>query len=113
LGHESNQANDPKKALERWETKISNIGVTPQAIWPIAKFLLKGDEPRAPTAIHGTSGLKLHPSDKANAIADSLEVQFTPHYLCDENHERWVEDDVQTLLNTVDTTSTQKIRPCD
>jgi hypothetical protein len=25
---------------------------------------------------------------EANAIADCLEKQFTPHKLCDENHER-------------------------
>jgi hypothetical protein len=51
-----------KKALERWETKIYNTEVTPQAIWPIAKSLLKRDGPRAPTAIHGGSGLKFLPS---------------------------------------------------
>jgi hypothetical protein len=28
------------------------------------------------------------PEDKANAIADCLENQFTPHDLCDENHEQ-------------------------
>jgi hypothetical protein len=59
-----------RKALERWETKISNTEVTPQATWPIAKFLLKRDGPRAPTAIHGASGLKFHTTGKANAIAD-------------------------------------------
>jgi hypothetical protein len=30
-----------EKALERWETKIGNTEVTPQAIWPIAKSFLK------------------------------------------------------------------------
>jgi hypothetical protein len=93
-----------KKELERWDTKIINAEVTPQAIWPIAISLLRRDGARAPTAIHGTSGLKFHPSDKANAIADILEIQFTPHDLCDESHERRVEADVQTLLNTIDTT---------
>jgi hypothetical protein len=91
-----------KKALQRWETKISNAEVTRQAIWPIAKSLLKRDGPRAPTAIHGTSGLKFIPSEKAKAIADCLEIQFTPHELCDENHERRVEAKVQALLETVD-----------
>jgi hypothetical protein len=33
--------------LERWETKIGNTEVTPKAIWPIAKSLLKRDGPRA------------------------------------------------------------------
>jgi hypothetical protein len=113
LGHESNQENDPKKALEQCETKISNTEVTPQAIWPIAKSLLKRDGPKTQTAIHGTSGLKFHPIDKANAFADPMEIQFTQHDLCDENHERRVEADVQTLLDTVDTTPPQRISSCD
>jgi hypothetical protein len=86
------------KALERWETKVHNAEVTPQSIWPIAKSLLKRDGPRAPTAIHGASNLKFLPSEKANAIADCLENQFTPHDLCEENHERRVEAKVQVLL---------------
>jgi hypothetical protein len=53
---------------------------------PIAKSLTNKDGPRAPTAIHGASGLKFHPVDKAKAIADCLENLFTPHDLCDENH---------------------------
>jgi hypothetical protein len=57
-----------RKALERWETKISNAEVTPQAIWPIVKTL-KRDGSRALTAIHGASGLKFHPSNKANEVA--------------------------------------------
>jgi hypothetical protein len=102
-----------RKALERWETRISNTEVTPQAIWPIAKSLLKRDGPRAPTAIHGASGLKFHPFKKANAIADCLEIQVTPHDLCDENHERRVEARVDALLKAVDDSPPQKIRPCD
>jgi hypothetical protein len=56
----------------------------------------------APTAIHGLLGLKHHPLDKANAIANCLENQFTPHDLCDENHERRVEARVQALLKAAD-----------
>ena len=67
-----------KNALLRWETKLPNCEVTPQAVWPIAKFLLRRDGPKAPTAIHGSTGLKFYPKDKANAIADCLEKQFTP-----------------------------------
>jgi hypothetical protein len=37
------------------------------------------------------SGLKFHPVDKGNAIADCLENQFTPHGLYDENHAQRVE----------------------
>jgi hypothetical protein len=75
-----------KKALERWGTKIDNTEVTPQAIWPIVKSLLKRDGPRASTAVHGPSGLKFHLSEKANTIADCLENQFTHRDLCDKNH---------------------------
>jgi hypothetical protein len=65
------------------------------------------------TAIHGASGLKFHSSEKANAIADCLEIQFTPHDLCDENHERRVEAKVQALLETVYKNPPQRIRPFD
>jgi hypothetical protein len=70
-----------KKAIERWETKLGNCEVTPQAVWPIAKCLLRRNGPKAPNAIHGPSGLKFYPEDKANAIADCLEKQFT-HTSC-------------------------------
>jgi hypothetical protein len=102
-----------KKALERWETRIANCEATPQALWPIAKSLLNGDGPKAPTAIHGSSGLKFHPLEKANAIADYLENLFTPHDLCEENHERRVEARFQTLLQTVDYSPLERVRPCD
>jgi hypothetical protein len=49
---------------------------------------MKRDGPKAPTAIHGLLGLKYHPLEKANAIADCLENQFTPNDLCDENYEQ-------------------------
>ena len=100
-----------RKALERWETRIGNCEVTPEAIWPIAKTLLKRDGPKAPPAIHGHTGLKFHPIDKANAIADCLENQFTPHDLCDEDHERRVEARVQALIETVDNNPPIRIRP--
>jgi hypothetical protein len=93
--------------------KKSSAEVTPQAIWPIAKSLLNRDVPRAPTAIHVASGLKFHPSDKANATADCLEIQFSPHDLCDDNHERRVEARIQALLETVDNNPRYRIRPCD
>jgi hypothetical protein len=102
-----------KKALERCETKIGNSEVSPQAIWPIAKSLLKRDEPRAPTAIHGPSCLKFHPSEKANAISDCLENQLTHHDLCDENYERLVETRVEALLEAVGNKPPARIWPCD
>jgi hypothetical protein len=59
------------------------------------------DRPKAPITIHGPSGIKLLPPAKDNAIADCLEYQFTPHDLCEENHERRVVARVQTLSEAV------------
>jgi hypothetical protein len=77
------------------------------------KSLTNRDRPRAQTAIHGLFGLNYHPEDKPNSIADCLENQFTPHNLCEENHERQVEARVKVLLEAVDFTRPERIRPCD
>jgi hypothetical protein len=53
----------------------------PQAVWPIAKSLMNGDGAKVPTAIHGPSGPKYHPLEKANTLTDCLGNQFTPHDL--------------------------------
>jgi hypothetical protein len=100
----------PKKAPERWETKIGNSEVTPQAVWPIAKSLIKRDGPNVQTSIYSPLGLKFRPLQKANAIADCLENQFAPHDLCDENHERRLEARVQALHETVDNNPPERIR---
>jgi hypothetical protein len=92
-----------KKALERWEIRISNLEVTPYGTLFFAKSLLKRDGPRAPTAIHGVPDLKFYPFEKVKALADGLEIQFTPHDLSDGNYGRRVEARVQALLETLDT----------
>jgi hypothetical protein len=82
----------------------NNCEVIPQStcIWPIEKSLLNRDRPRAPNAIHSPSGLTFLPLERANAIAECFENQFTQHDLCDENNERRVEARVQALLEAVD-----------
>jgi hypothetical protein len=97
-----------RKALERWKTKLANTELTPKTIWPIVKSFTNRDGPRAPTAIHGLLRLKYHPVDNANVIADCLENQFTPHDLCEENHER-----VEARVQAVDSDPPERIRPCD
>jgi len=89
-----------RKALERWETKISDRKVTPQAIWPTANSLMKRNGRMAPTAIHGLSGLKFLLVEKANANADCLEHRFTPHDPCDEFLGEGVEVHVQAVPPT-------------
>jgi hypothetical protein len=67
---------------------------------------MKRDRPRAPTTIHGSSGPKFLPVEKANTTADSLENLFTPHELYDEHHELWMKARVQALLESQDNTPT-------
>jgi hypothetical protein len=102
-----------RRALERWETKVADTDVTPQVIWPIVKSLMKRDIAKEPTAIHGPFGLTFHPLEKANAITDCLENQFTLHDLCDENHKWQVEATFRTLLEAIENNSPERIRPCD
>jgi hypothetical protein len=61
-----------RRTLERWETNLANCEVTPQAIWPIAKSLIKRGGPKAPSAIHGPLGPTFYPVDKANIISRLL-----------------------------------------
>jgi hypothetical protein len=44
----------PKRLLERWETKLANYKVKPQAMWPIAKSVTKGSGPKGPSANHSS-----------------------------------------------------------
>jgi len=41
------------------DVKIGNQEVTPQAIWPTAKSLVKQVGPKAPITIYDTSGLRM------------------------------------------------------
>jgi hypothetical protein len=61
--------------------------------------LINRDGLTAAIAIRGRLGLKFNTVDKANAVADCIDNQFTPHDLCDENHERRVKARVQFLLD--------------
>jgi hypothetical protein len=65
---------------------------------------MKWDGSTARTAVHGLLGMKYRPQEKANATADSMENNFTPHNLCDENRERRVQVSVQALLENVENT---------
>jgi hypothetical protein len=69
------------------------------AYWKIS---LKKGGPQAPYAIHVSLGLIFHPIDKANILADCLENQFRAHDLCDCDHRRHVEAQVDALLGIID-----------
>jgi hypothetical protein len=49
---------------------VGNCEVIPQALWPIAKSLMKGDGLKAPTAIHGPLEITYQPDEKADVTAD-------------------------------------------
>jgi hypothetical protein len=53
-----------KRALERWETKLTNCEVTPQGMWPITKSLSKRSGPKTPSAIHAPLGPIFYPIAK-------------------------------------------------
>jgi hypothetical protein len=91
-----------KRALERWEIKLANCEVTPQAIWLIAKSLTKRDEPKASSAILGSLGPIFYSIDKANIIAYCSDNRFTAHDLCGRDHRQHLEAEVEALLATVD-----------
>jgi hypothetical protein len=55
--------------------------VTPQAIWPIAKSLLQRNEPRAPTAIHSSSGLKFRSPIKPTQFLTVWKIS-SHHMIC-------------------------------
>jgi hypothetical protein len=98
------------------EIKIENCEDTPQAIWPIAKSLTNRDVPKTTTAIHGPLGPVFYPNEKANVIANYLQNLFTPHKVCDTDHDRRVEARFQALLTTVEDPlppAPVKFRPCD
>jgi DNA-binding Lrp family transcriptional regulator len=86
-----------RKALETWEKKIRNCKVTPQAILPIVKSLLKRVVPKAPTAIHFPSSLKYQLW---------IVMKINSH----ENHKWLVEARVQVILEAVDDTPLEKVR---
>jgi hypothetical protein len=102
-----------KRALERCETKLANCEVTPQAIWPIAKSLSKTGGPKTPSAFHGPLGPMFYRIDKANKVAHCLENQFRLHDLCDCDHRRYVEAQVEALMGTVNEDFPVNFRPCE
>lgn len=74
---------------------------------------MKRERPKGPTAIRDLSGPKYRPIDKANANANCLKDQFTPHVICDGNHEPRVEVKVQAVLKEEDKNTFESVRPCN
>jgi hypothetical protein len=75
-----------KRALRRWGTKVANFEVIPQAIWPVAKYLMNRDGPRTPTVIHCLLSPNFLPLEKPNATAWKSSSQYS---LGDVMNGRW------------------------
>jgi hypothetical protein len=74
---------------------------------------MKRGGPKAPTTLLDPLGIIHHLNEKANAIMNCTEDQFTSHDLCEENHEGRVETRAQALLASAEDTMLGNIRPCD
>jgi hypothetical protein len=68
-----------RKALEQWGNKLRNCEVTPKAIWPPVKPLIKRDGPKTPTDIYGPLGLKYQPPEKATTMR--IVWKISPHHM--------------------------------
>jgi hypothetical protein len=76
-------------------------------VWFIVKFLTKRGGPEAATAMHVPLDSVFYPNERAYLIENCSENLFTPHKVCDTDHERRDEVRVQALLNTVNEPPTQ------
>jgi hypothetical protein len=98
--------NEVKYALidhrsDRWETKLESLTTEDNSIWRMAKALRSNHKPLPP--IQGANGLVLSDVDKAEAFADSLELQCTPNVVdADPVHIEEIENQVRLILSRHD-----------
>ncbi|GLV46515.1 hypothetical protein CBL_20844 [Carabus blaptoides fortunei] len=60
-----------------WQEKITTLSSEDNSVWKMSKTL-RNTETKIPP-IHSRTGLKFTPTDKIEAFADSLELQFSPN----------------------------------
>jgi retron-type reverse transcriptase len=95
--------NEVKYALidhrnDRWERKLESLSTEDSSIWRMAKALRSDKKPIPP--IHSTLGLVFSDDEKAEAFADSLELQCRPNIVdADLDHIDWIERQVEIILS--------------
>jgi retron-type reverse transcriptase len=95
--------NEVKYALidhrnDRWERKLESLSTEDNSIWRMAKALRSDKKPIPP--IHSTLGLVFSDDEKAEAFADSLELQCRPNIVdADLDHIDWIERQVEIILS--------------
>jgi retron-type reverse transcriptase len=95
--------NEVKYALidhrnDRWERKLESLSTEDNSIWRMAKALRSDKKPIPP--IHSTLGLVFSDDEKAEAFADSLELQCRPNIVdADLDHIERIERRVEIILS--------------
>jgi retron-type reverse transcriptase len=95
--------NEVKYALidhrnDRWERKLESLSTEDNSIWRMAKALRSDKKPIPP--IHSTLGLVFSDDEKAEAFADSLELQCRPNIVdADLDHIERIERQVEIILS--------------
>jgi hypothetical protein len=95
--------NEVKYALidhrnDRWERKLESLSTEDNSIWRMAKALRSDKKPIPP--IHSTLGLVFSDDEKAEASADSLELQCRPNIVdADLDHIERIERQVEIILS--------------
>lgn len=81
---------------EVWEEKVQSLCTEDNSIWKMSRALKRDKITNKP--LHGENGLVYTEKEKAEALADTLEKQFTNNLEpCDDDHEETVEVTVEQL----------------
>jgi retron-type reverse transcriptase len=109
--------NEVKYALidhrnDQWERKLESLTAEDNSIWRMAKALRSNKKPLPP--IHGTRGLVFSNEEKAEAFADSLELQCRPNIEdADVDHIERIEHQVEDIQSRQIETSTTPTSPAE
>ena len=84
---------------QRWRTHLENLTPSDHSLWRTTKNLRIKKTTIPP--INGLNGLAQTNEEKANAFADSLELQFTPHTYQNFSHLCTTTEDELTRTNNI------------
>jgi hypothetical protein len=83
---------------EQWERKLDSLNVEDNSIWKMVKLLRNNRKPLPP--IHGAHGMVYTDEEKAEAFADSLELQCRANFTnADLDHVENVEEQVEQIAD--------------
>ncbi|CAH1371504.1 unnamed protein product, partial [Tenebrio molitor] len=83
---------------EQWERKLDSLKVEDNSIWKMVKLLRNNRKPLPP--IHGAHGIVYTDEEKAEAFADSLELQCRANFTnADLDHVENVEEQVEQIAD--------------